>query len=75
MEWNQIEGQWDTIKGKFKKNWGKLTDNDLLRMKGKKDMLVGQLKTTYGLQKEDAEKQLDEFRKSLVAEIDNVKLS
>lgn len=65
MEWNQIEGQWDSLKGKVKEKWGKLTDDDLMQIKGKKDGLVGQLKKKYGLQKEDAEKQIDEFKISL----------
>lgn len=65
MEWNQIEGQWDTVKGKFKEKWGKLTDDDLMQIKGKKEMLAGKLKKNYGLQKEEAEKQIDEFRKNL----------
>lgn len=65
MEWNQIEGQWDKVKGKFKDKWGKLTDDDLMQIKGKRDVLVGQLKKNYGIQKEEAEKQIDEFSRNL----------
>lgn len=65
MEWTQIEGKWDVVKGKFKEKWGKLTDDDLMQIKGKKEILQGKLKKNYGLLEEEAEKQIDEFSKSL----------
>ena len=65
MEWNQIEGQWDIIKGKVKEKWGKFTDDDLTLMKGKRDALIGQIKKTYGVAKEEAERQIEEFRTTL----------
>ena len=65
MEWTQIEGQWDVVKGKFKEKWGKLTDDDLLEIKGKKEVLAGKLKKNYGFKKEEAEKQIDEFSKNI----------
>ena len=75
MEWNQIEGQWDQMKGQFKQKWGKLTDDNLMLIKGKKDVLVGQLKESYGLAKEDAEKQIEEFRTSLALKKDEHKIA
>lgn len=65
MEWNHIEGNWDKLKGKFKEKWGKLTDDDLTAVGGKKDQLVGSLKKSYGMQKEEAERQLEEFSTKL----------
>ncbi|MBK6686132.1 MAG: CsbD family protein [Deltaproteobacteria bacterium] len=59
MNWNQIEGQWNQLKGEVKAKWGKLTDDDLTTIGGKKDQLVGKLQEHYGLMKDDAEKQLD----------------
>jgi uncharacterized protein YjbJ (UPF0337 family) len=53
------------MKGQFKQKWGKLTDDNLLQIKGKKDVLVGQLKQAYGLAKEEAEKQIEDFRATL----------
>lgn len=59
MNWNQVEGQWNQLKGEVKAKWGKLTDDDLTTIGGKKDQLVGKLQQHYGLIKDDAEKQLD----------------
>ena len=69
MDWKQIEGKWDTVKGKFKEKWGKLTDDDLMQIKGKKEVLTGKLKSSYGYHKDEAEKQVDEFRKNLDKDI------
>jgi len=54
-----IEGNWDQLKGKIKKQWGKLTDNDMDEMEGSYDELVGKIKETYGCTQEDIEKQLN----------------
>jgi len=61
MNWSQIEGQWSQLKGQLKSQWAKLTDDDLQNVAGKKDQLVGKLQEHYGILKEDAEKQLDEW--------------
>ena len=65
MEWNQIESQWDKLKGQVKQKWGMFTDDDILQIKGRKDDLIGRIKHVYGVAKEDAEIQIDEFRRSL----------
>jgi len=61
MNWDQIQGNWKEIKGKVKSKWAKLTDDDLMLIQGKKDQLSGVLQQRYGLAKEDAERQLDDF--------------
>jgi uncharacterized protein YjbJ (UPF0337 family) len=58
------EGKWEQLRGKIKKNWGKLTDDDLKQIDGDKDRLVGKLKEKYGYTKEQAEKKLDDFNKN-----------
>jgi len=45
--WGEIEGNWNQLKGKIKEKWGKLTDDDLLYMEGKKDRVVGRLQERY----------------------------
>ncbi len=59
MNWTQLEGKWKQMKGSVKEKWGKLTDDDLEQIAGKKDKLIGKLQERYGIKKEEAEKQLD----------------
>jgi len=61
MNWDQIEGNWKQFKGTVKEKWGKLTDDDLTVIGGKKDQLVGRLQERYGYGKEQAQRELDEF--------------
>ena len=61
MNWDTIEGQWKQATGSVKERWGKLTDDDLTVIAGKKDQLAGKLQERYGIAKDQAEKQIDEF--------------
>jgi len=61
MNWDQVEGKWKQVKGSAKEKWGKLTDDDLDVIAGKKDQLIGRLQERYGIAKEEAEKQSDEW--------------
>ena len=57
--------QLERFTGKVKEKWGKLTDDDLTTVAGKRDQLAGVLQKHYGIAKEQAEKDVDEFAKSL----------
>lgn len=61
MNWTQIEGQWKQMKGELKTKWAKLTDDDVTHMDAKKDTLVGKLQERYGIMKDEAERQVDEW--------------
>jgi uncharacterized protein YjbJ (UPF0337 family) len=61
MNWDQIEGQWHQVKGNLKSKWGKLTDDDVKNLSGKRELLVGKLQTRYGILKDEAERQADEW--------------
>lgn len=61
MNWDRIEGNWKQIKGKAKVQWGKLTDDDFDVIAGKRDQLVGKIQESYGVSKDEAEKQVDTF--------------
>jgi uncharacterized protein YjbJ (UPF0337 family) len=61
MNWGQIEGKWKQASGRAREKWGKLTDDDLTTINGRRDQLVGKIQERYGLAKEAAEKQVDEF--------------
>jgi uncharacterized protein YjbJ (UPF0337 family) len=64
MNWDQVEGQWKQIKGSAKQQWGKLTDDDLDVIAGKKDQLLGKLQQRYGIQREEAKKQAEQWCKA-----------
>jgi uncharacterized protein YjbJ (UPF0337 family) len=61
MNWDQIEGKWKEIKGQAKQKWGKLTNDDLDVINGKREELIGRVQNRYGMAKEEAEKQVKEF--------------
>jgi uncharacterized protein YjbJ (UPF0337 family) len=61
MNWQQIEGKWDYAKGKLREKWGKLTDDDIDVIAGKRDQLIGRLKERYGMQKDAAEKEINNW--------------
>jgi uncharacterized protein YjbJ (UPF0337 family) len=61
MNWDQIEGSWKEFKGKAREKWGDLTDDDLDRVKGRREQLSGLIQKKYGVVKEEAERQIREF--------------
>lgn len=65
MNWDTVQGQWKQFKGRVKQAWGKLTDDDLDQMEGKRDELVGKIQERYGYGKDEAEKEFDNFTRSL----------
>jgi len=67
MNWDQVEGKWKQYKGQIKEKWGRLTDDDLDVINGKRQQLVGKIQQHYGIAHEEAEKQTDEFVASLRA--------
>lgn len=64
MNWDRIEGNWKQITGKAKVQWGKLTDDDLDVIAGRRDQLSGKLQERYGIAKDEAEKQIDTWSNS-----------
>lgn len=65
MNWDQIKGQWKQFSGKVKEKWGQLTDDDLTMIEGKRDQLAGKLQERYGYGKEQAEREIEDFSRSL----------
>ena len=65
MNWDTIEGQWKQFKGRAKQAWSKLTDDDLANLSGKRDQLSGKIQERYGMKKEEAERQIDDWIKGL----------
>ena len=65
MNWDRIEGNWKQFKGIVKEKWGKLTDDQLEVIAGKRDQLAGKIQEAYGVSKKEVEKQLSEWQKHL----------
>ncbi len=65
MNWDRVEGNWKELKGKAQQNWGKLTNDDLDVIEGKREELAGRLQKHYGIAKDDAEKQIDNWLKTV----------
>ena len=63
MNWDQAKGNWKQIKGKVKEQWGNLTDDDLTKIDGQRDQLVGIIQERYGIERENAQKQVEAFEK------------
>ena len=61
MNWEQIEGKWKQFKGAAKQRWGKLTDDDLDFVAGKRDQLVGKIQERYGISKDEAFRQIEQW--------------
>jgi len=61
MNWDEVQGKWKQMKGSIKEHWGKLTDRDLDTIAGKRDQLAGKIQERYGLSREDAHRETDDW--------------
>ena len=61
MNWDRVEGNWKQMTGTIKEKWGQLTDDDLTSIAGKRDQLEGKIQERYGIGKDIAKKQIDDF--------------
>ena len=65
MNQDRIEGNWKQFKGKIKEQWGKLTDDDLTVIEGKRDVLAGRIQERYGITRDEADKRVKEWENTL----------
>lgn len=61
MNWDQIKGKWQQAKGQAQQKWGKLTDDDLDVVNGRREELVGKVQERYGIAREEADRQVSDF--------------
>jgi len=59
MNSDTLKGQWHQVKGKARERWGKLTDDDMLRVEGNMERLAGILQERYGYAREKAQDEID----------------
>lgn len=64
MNWDRVEGNWKTFKGQVRQQWGKLTDDDLDVIAGRRDELIGRIQNAYGMARDEAEKQVTAWEKN-----------
>lgn len=64
MNWDTIKGNWKQATGKVKEQWGKLTDDDIVVVGGRRDQLAGKIQERYGIAKDEAEKQIAEWERT-----------
>jgi uncharacterized protein YjbJ (UPF0337 family) len=60
---DRVKGNWNQIKGKVKEQWGKLTDDDLDVIAGRRDQLYGRIQERHGVARDEAEKQVKDFER------------
>jgi uncharacterized protein YjbJ (UPF0337 family) len=70
MNWDEIKGSWKELRGRVREQWGKLTDDDVDIIAGRRDRLVGLIQQRYGTLKEDADAEVTAFERRL-AEMHN----
>jgi uncharacterized protein YjbJ (UPF0337 family) len=61
MSWDVIAGNWKQLTGKVKEQWGKLTDDDIAKIAGKREQLEGVIQEKYGFGKDKAKAEVDEW--------------
>jgi uncharacterized protein YjbJ (UPF0337 family) len=70
MDWNRIAGNWTHWRGRVRERWGKLTDDHLDVIAGRREQLSGRIQELYGLEKEEADRQLLNWERNLSVEMD-----
>ena len=73
MNWNQLEGRWKEFAGSACAHWSKLTHDDWQAITGKKEELVARIQERYGIAKEAAERQVDEWSNALLDIVEPVR--
>jgi uncharacterized protein YjbJ (UPF0337 family) len=77
MDWNRLEGDWKQLRGRVKQRWGKLTDDDLTAISGRRDQLEGKIQERYGYARSQARKEIEDWYRStesyLADEIDDIR--
>lgn len=65
INWDIISGKWKQLSGDIKQKWGDLTDDELLEAAGNRDKLAGKIQERYGITKEEANQQIDDWADKL----------
>lgn len=61
MNWDRVKGNWKQFRGEAKKQWGKLSDDDLQVVDGQRDKLIGKIQEAYGKSRDEADREVDNW--------------
>ncbi len=61
MNWDRVGGNWKQVKGKVMEQWGKLTDDHVDEIEGKREALVGRIQESYGITRDEADRQVRDW--------------
>ena len=64
MNWDLVKGKWKQMTGSARARWGKLTDDELTEIDGRREQLVGKITEKYGIARDEAERQVDEWARA-----------
>lgn len=71
MNRDQLQGKWNQIKGEAKRQWGKLTDDELDQIEGNAQKLSGLVQERYGYAREQAEDEVNRFLRRWDSDVKN----
>ncbi|MGI9247132.1 MAG: CsbD family protein [Steroidobacteraceae bacterium] len=71
MDWEQVRARWSQLRGRVRMQWGRLTDDQLDVIEGRRQLLLGQLQATYGVTEEEADRQVTLWEDSALNEDDH----
>ena len=71
MNQDRIQGRWKQLKGKVKEQWGKLTDDDLDVIAGRRDQLLGRIQQRHGVAKDEADRQVQDWERRQNVRLDD----
>lgn len=61
MNMNEVKGNWKQLKGKVQEQWGELTGDELDKIDGRFEQLIGTIQKRYGISQDAAEKEVNEY--------------
>lgn len=61
MNWDSVQGSWKELKGKVREKWGRLTDDEIDVIAGRRDQLEGTIQRVYGKTKDEAKRDVNDF--------------
>jgi len=65
MNWDQIEGNWKRFAGEARKQWARLTDDDLKAVEGDREALIGKIQARYGRARDEARREIEDWADAL----------